>query len=118
MSFENVLVVHRLARLHALKNQIVGTWLEPEMSGADLARATKLASGTLCPILLRLEQAHWVEGHWETNDLRELGRPRRRLYRITGVGDRKAKAAMKDMFLPLKELKSTLQGVGDVVDFS
>jgi DNA-binding PadR family transcriptional regulator len=73
------------------------------MSGADIARATKLASGTLYPILLRLEQARWVESHWEEEDPRELGRPRRRLYRITGVGARKAKAAIRDVFLPLKE---------------
>lgn len=77
--------------------------VEPEMSGADIGRATKLASGTLYPILFRLEQAHWVESHWEAGDARKLGRPRRRFYRITGLGASKAKDAIRDVFLPLKE---------------
>jgi PadR family transcriptional regulator PadR len=34
-----------------------------EASGAQIAKATKLASGTLYPILLRLELAKWVESH-------------------------------------------------------
>ncbi len=58
---------------------------EPEMSGADIGRATKLASGTLYPILFRLEQARWVESHCEAEDPEQLGRPRRRLYRITAL---------------------------------
>jgi DNA-binding PadR family transcriptional regulator len=76
---------------------------EPEMSGADIGRATKLASGTLYPILFRLEQARWVESHWETEDPQQLGRPRRRLYRITGMGARRAESAIRDLVSPLKE---------------
>jgi PadR family transcriptional regulator len=68
-----------------------------ETSGAEIAQVTKLASGTLYPILLRLEQAEWVESQWETEDPHELGRPRRRLYRITGVGARKTRAAFHEI---------------------
>src|SRR5439155_14399820 len=32
-----------------------------ELSGAEIGRATKLLSGTLYPILLRLEEAGWAE---------------------------------------------------------
>jgi PadR family transcriptional regulator, regulatory protein PadR len=73
-----------------------------DIAGADIARDTKLASGTLYPILLRLEEAGWLESKWETEDPSELGRPRRRLYRITGLGARKAKSAFRDHIVPLR----------------
>lgn len=68
-----------------------------ELSGAQIARATKLGSGTLYPILLRLEQAGWLESRWETEDPRALGRPRKRFYRVTGIGAQKARAAVKEL---------------------
>jgi PadR family transcriptional regulator PadR len=70
-----------------------------ELSGSDIARATKLASGTLYPILFRLERAKWLESEWEAGDPEALGRPRRRFYRVTGVGERNAKAAVKNLEL-------------------
>jgi PadR family transcriptional regulator PadR len=75
-----------------------------ELSGAEIARSTKIASGTLYPILIRLESAGWVESWWETADPRELGRPRRRFYQVTGIGMKKARLAMRDVLGPLKEL--------------
>jgi PadR family transcriptional regulator PadR len=74
-----------------------------EISGAEIARSTKLASGTLYPILIRFEQAGWVESRWESADPRELCRPRRRLYSVTGVGAMEARAAVRDIVGPLKE---------------
>ncbi len=68
-----------------------------ELSGVEIGRVAKLASGTLYPILLRLEAAGWLESRWEVEDPKELGRPRRRFYRVTGVGERKARAAVKDL---------------------
>jgi PadR family transcriptional regulator PadR len=76
---------------------------ETEMSGAEIGRQTELSSGTLYPILLRLEEAGWLKSHWETEDPHELGRPRRRFYQVTGAGMRKARAALRDLVLPLKE---------------
>lgn len=67
-----------------------------EMSGADVGRAAKLKSGTLYPILLRLEDAGWVESKWEEGDPHALGRPRRRYYWITGVGRTRTKAAFRE----------------------
>ncbi len=66
-----------------------------DMSGADIARATKLQSGTLYPILLRLEQAKWVQSSWEDGDPRELGRPRRRFYSVTALGAKSARAELR-----------------------
>jgi DNA-binding PadR family transcriptional regulator len=77
--------------------------LDHDMSGAEIARSTKLASGTLYPILMRLEDAGWVRSRWESEDPRELGRPRRRLYQMTGVGVQNARRAFKEIVLPFKE---------------
>lgn len=70
-----------------------------EIAGSEIAKSAKLASGTLYPILLRLENAGWLTSKWETEDPRDLGRPRRRLYRLTGEGARSAKAAFKEISL-------------------
>lgn len=77
---------------------------ELELSGAQIARSTQLASGTLYPILMRLEQAGLVESRWEIEEPSELGRPRRRFYRVTGMGARKAKAAIRKLVAPLGDL--------------
>jgi DNA-binding PadR family transcriptional regulator len=61
-----------------------------ELSGTDVRRATDLASGTLYPILARLEDVGWLESRWENADPSEVGRPRRRYYRVTAVGAEKA----------------------------
>lgn len=57
-----------------------------ELSGAEIAKRTKLASGTLYPILFRLEEAGWLDSRWEIEDPAMLRRPRRRFYRITAEG--------------------------------
>jgi PadR family transcriptional regulator, regulatory protein PadR len=57
-----------------------------ELAGADLQKRSRLASGTLYPILLRLESAGWFVSRWEAVDPTQVGRPRRRLYRLTPSG--------------------------------
>lgn len=57
-----------------------------QLSGADVQKRSRLASGTLYPILLRLESAGWFVSRWETIDPSSVGRPRRRLYRLTPGG--------------------------------
>jgi DNA-binding PadR family transcriptional regulator len=57
-----------------------------ERYGLDLMHDTGLASGTLYPILVRLERAGWVESHWEDIDPVAEGRPNRRYYRLTRDG--------------------------------
>jgi PadR family transcriptional regulator len=57
-----------------------------ELSGADVHKRSGIASGTLYPILLRLESAGWFVSRWETIDPVSAGRPRRRLYRLTRNG--------------------------------
>jgi len=57
-----------------------------ELSGADVQKRSGIASGTLYPILLRLESAGWFVSRWEAVDPASVGRPRRRLYRLTPTG--------------------------------
>jgi DNA-binding PadR family transcriptional regulator len=57
-----------------------------ELSGVDVQERSSLASGTLYPILLRLESAGWFVSRWEAVDPAAVGRPRRRLYRLTPNG--------------------------------
>jgi DNA-binding PadR family transcriptional regulator len=61
-----------------------------QLSGSDVHQRCGLASGTLYPILLRLESAGWFVSRWESVDPSEAGRPRRRLYRLTSTGLRRA----------------------------
>ena len=61
-----------------------------QLSGSDVHQRSALASGTLYPILLRLEAAGWFVSRWESTDPSTAGRPRRRLYRLTATGLRRA----------------------------
>jgi PadR family transcriptional regulator len=57
-----------------------------ERYGLQLMQDTGLPSGTLYPILIRLERAGWVESRWEDADPVAEGRPTRRYYRLTSDG--------------------------------
>jgi PadR family transcriptional regulator PadR len=61
-----------------------------QLSGADVHQRCGIASGTLYPILLRLESAGWFVSRWESIDPSTAGRPRRRLYRLTSTGLKRA----------------------------
>ncbi|TWG24872.1 PadR family transcriptional regulator [Actinoplanes teichomyceticus] len=69
---------------------------EPEADryGLDLMGATGLASGSLYPILHRLQDAGWLTARWEDIDPSELGRPARRFYRLTPDGVSQARSAL------------------------
>jgi PadR family transcriptional regulator PadR len=65
-----------------------------EWYGFSLIGQTKIKSGTLYPILIRLENAGWLESRVEDVDPRAVGRPARRLYALTGEGERLARAEL------------------------
>jgi PadR family transcriptional regulator, regulatory protein PadR len=62
--------------------------------GFALAEATSFPSGTIYPVLARLETAGWLASFWEEGDPAELERPRRRMYRLTGAGAHAAREAL------------------------
>ena len=73
------------------------------LSGADICKQTGLLSGTLYPILLRLERVGWLASKWEVIDTREAGRPKKRLYRLTAAGRSKSQQALATLYVPGSE---------------
>jgi PadR family transcriptional regulator PadR len=68
--------------------------------GYALSRETGLLSGTLYPILMRLEERGWLETQWEApQELPEKrgGRPPRHMYRLTSGGQAWAVEALSAM---------------------
>jgi PadR family transcriptional regulator PadR len=65
--------------------------------GLALMQSTGLASGTLYPILNRLQVAGWVLAEWEQVDPAVVGRPARRYYRLTPDGLVQARTALAEL---------------------
>jgi PadR family transcriptional regulator, regulatory protein PadR len=59
--------------------------------GYDLMKAAKLPSGTLYPMLARLQQEGLVDAEWEAQREDAGGRPPRKYYRLTAAGLRVAR---------------------------
>lgn len=67
--------------------------------GRALAQHTGLGSGTVLQCLYRLEQWDWLESRWEDKQVANAeGRPPRRFYRLTGLGQREALALLERRF--------------------
>jgi PadR family transcriptional regulator, regulatory protein PadR len=64
--------------------------------GFDISKRARVPSGSLYPILDRLERAGWIVGEWEQIDPQTAKRPRRRYYRLTGEGAMAARASIHD----------------------
>jgi PadR family transcriptional regulator PadR len=62
------------------------SWLH----GYDLCRQGPVKSGTLYPLLIRLEEQGYLEAEWQTPA--EPGRPPRHAYRLTATGRALARA--------------------------
>lgn len=90
--------------------QVFRALLEPPEGphhGYDLMQRAHLKSGSLYPILARLEQHGLVTSTWENIDPKAAGRPARREYRLTPTGVIQARAA-------LERAESVLKPLGDV----
>jgi len=74
----------RLTQATALILQALATG---RCHGFQVMEATGLPSGTVYPVLRRLEREAAVESHWEKDETaREAGRRTRRVYRLTESG--------------------------------
>lgn len=65
-----------------------------ERYGLELSQAAGLESGTIHPILARLEKLGWVDSRWEDADPAVEGRPRRRYYQLNPNGIEEASGAL------------------------
>ena len=106
------LTIQVLTVLNVMLEEPTGDWY-----GLDLANRASLKTGTIYPILARLETAGWLSSAREAIDPAEAGRPRRRLYRLTGEGERAARSALRESRMRLgasgePPLRATLRPQG------
>ena len=62
--------------------------------GLQLMHGAGLKSGTLYPVLARLERAGWIDGEWEQEPHR--GRPPRKFYKLSEDGMALARTALAE----------------------
>jgi DNA-binding PadR family transcriptional regulator len=79
------------------------------MYGVEICQAAGLPSGTIHPILARLEAAGWLLSNWEDVDPRREGRPRRRYYRLSPDGIEQARYALANAHTSLSRIGSGLR---------
>ena len=76
-----------------------------EMYGLEICAAAGLPTGTIHPILARLEnEFSWLVSRWENIRPEEAGRPRRRYYRLTKDGAERARIALARATVPVNTL--------------
>ena len=71
-----------------------------ERYGVEIGSAAGLPSGTVHPILARLETVGWLTSRWEEIDASVEGRPARRYYALTAEGVQAARAALARAYRP------------------
>ena len=71
-----------------------------ELYGLEIGSVAGLRSGTVHPILARLETYGWLSSRWEDVDPSAEGRPPRRYYRLTATGAEAARAALARAYRP------------------
>lgn len=85
--------------------RVLNVFLEaPDESryGLELMRETRLQSGTLYPVLARLERVGWLVSEKESIDPVREGRPARRYYRLTPEGLVSARQARAELYEQLR----------------
>lgn len=76
-----------------------------EMYGLQICAEAGLPSGTIHPILARLEGLGWLESRWEDDaSAHEEGRPKRRYYRVTTYGAERARIALARATTPVSSI--------------
>ena len=71
---------------------------QAELYGVEIGEAAGLPSGTVHPILARLEGLRWVQSRWEDIDPKVEGRPARRYFRLTAAGAQQARTALAEAY--------------------
>lgn len=71
-----------------------------ERYGLEIGELAGLRSGTMHPILARLEGVGWLRSRWEDADPQIEGRPVRRYYQLTTEGVTAAQVALARAYRP------------------
>jgi PadR family transcriptional regulator PadR len=74
-----------------------------EVYGLQICKAAGLPSGTVHPILARLERLGWLHSQWEDASPQKEGRPQRRYYQLTEDGAKRARIALAQAHTPIEE---------------
>jgi PadR family transcriptional regulator PadR len=90
--------------LEAMLKDPSGDWY-----GLQLSEAANLKSGTIYPALARLEHYGWLESNWEQIDPTAVGRPKRKLYRLTRDGAATARLLVAEKGLEGRPARSKLK---------
>ena len=77
--------------------------------GFQIMEATGLPSGTVYPVLRRLEREGAVDSEWEdASEARDAGRRQRRVYRLTGSGQQLGELARRRLAATRRVLDAEL----------
>jgi PadR family transcriptional regulator, regulatory protein PadR len=87
----------RRSRITEATLDVLGVLIGPddELYGLKIAKAVGRPTGSVFPILARLEQLGWVTSEWETSEPTARG-PRRRFYRLSPNGLTEARAVLAE----------------------
>jgi PadR family transcriptional regulator len=84
---------------------------DEEQYGFGLMRSTGVKSGSLYPILDRFERLRWIAGYDEAINEHAEGRPKRRLYRLTALGERQARKAVAAFYRDIGSLPTWVPNI-------
>jgi PadR family transcriptional regulator PadR len=71
--------------------------------GLEIGKAVELAPGTVQPLLHKFEEIGWLESWFEEIDPSNVGRPRRRYYKLTPDGAELAREALARVRKPQRQ---------------
>jgi PadR family transcriptional regulator len=83
-----------------------------EHFGLEISRKAGLPTGSIYPILARLEQAGWLDSSWEDIDPVVAGRRRRRYYQLSGDGVEQARQALRQAQQSITPTPTPSSGLG------
>jgi hypothetical protein len=80
-----------------------------EFYGFTVMRTSGVISGTAYPILNRMVDAGWLTDRWENISPKDVGRPRRHLYRLSAAGRRELERMLAKRPLDNSEFTATFR---------
>jgi DNA-binding PadR family transcriptional regulator len=103
-------------RLSRSSTKILRAFLDEPLQvqyGFGLMKVTGVKAGSLYPILERLEEEGWIKGQEEVIDEGAEGRPARRLYRLTALGETEGADALVDFYRDVGPAPAWLPRLGE-----